>query len=192
MKIMNRPLLALLTLSMGLSMALGFATTSKAQSLAELARQERARKGQTAKTGKTYTNEDIPAAAMSGTPAAAQPAAEVNTGEAAPAGDKAAAAQEKTPAELEKDYRDRFAKLTEAQKLEETKLDVMQRELNLMQIQVSSDPNVQLREDLNREAINKRTADIEAQKTAVEKAKQAIADLEEELRKKSLPPGWAR
>ncbi len=68
----------------------------------------------------------------------------------------------------------------------------MQRELNLAQQQFYSDPNVALREQYGREDINKRTADIEAQKATVEKAKQAISNLEDELRAKSLPAGWAR
>ena len=68
----------------------------------------------------------------------------------------------------------------------------MQRELNLMQVQYYSDPNVALREQNTRGEINQRIQEIEAQKGTIEKAKQAVADLEEELRRKNLPPGWAR
>ncbi|MBI4479671.1 MAG: hypothetical protein HY651_06580 [Acidobacteria bacterium] len=169
---------------------LGVAAPGQSQaqgpSLAELARQQRAKKQQEPKGGKVFTNEDIPAATISPAPAAepSQPAGE------APAG--AAAATEKSPAELEKEYRDKFTKLREDQSLEERRLDVMQRELNLAQQQYYSDPNVALREQYGREEINKRTADIESQKAAVEKAKQAVADLEEEVRTKGLPAGWAR
>ena len=165
---------------------------AQTQSLAELARQERAKKGQAVRSGRVFTNEDIPAATMSSAPAEAQPAAETKEGEPPAATEQAAGAQEKTSADIEKEYRDKFAKLKEAQDLEERRLDVMQRELNLAQQQFYSDPNVALREQYGREDINKRTADIEAQKATVEKAKQAIADLETELRAKSLPPGWAR
>jgi hypothetical protein len=187
MRLAQKTIIALITLVM-LTLT---ATAVHAQSLAELARQQRARKQAEPKNGKVYTNADIPEATLSSPNApAAQPAAAQKPADTATA--KPGESKEKTPAELEKEYRDKFAKLREVQKFEEDKLDVMQRELNLMQIQVSSDPNVQLREDTTRETINKRTADIEAQKATVEKAKQAVADLEEELRTKGLPPGWAR
>jgi predicted RNase H-like nuclease (RuvC/YqgF family) len=192
MKPVSRPIIALLSIWMGLCLA----GSAFAQSLGELARQERAKKNQQApKGGKVYTNSDIPAPALAGAPpaeAAAEPAADQK--EAAKPGTEGskAAAGEKTPEELEKEYRDKFAKLREAQDLDERKLDVMQRELNLMQTQYSSDPNVTLQQELTRDNINKRTADIETQKAAVDKAKQAVTDLEEELRAKSLPAGWAR
>ena len=99
---------------------------------------------------------------------------------------------EKSAAEIEKEYRDKAAKLAENVAFEERRLDVLQRDLNLTQQQYYSDPNVALREQYSRADINKRTAEIEAQKATVEKAKQAVTDLEEELRKKSLPAGWAR
>lgn len=165
------------------------------QSLADLARQQRARSGkEPPKSGKVFTNEDVSSATPSSPTSATAPATESQAGQqAAAAGEtKPAAEPQKTEAELEKEYRDKFAKLREDQDFAERKVDVMQRELNLMQQQYYSDPNVALREQNTREEINKRTADIDAQKAAVEKAKQAIADLEEELRRKNLPAGWAR
>ena len=171
------------------------------QSLAELARQDRERKSQAAaKGGKVYTNDDIPQATLApaapqpeaapaaeGEPAAAPGAAPSAAEQAAPAGE-----EEKSQTDLEKEYRERFAKLSETLNLETQKLDVMQRELNLMQQQYYPDPQVALQQQYSRDDINKRTADIETQKANVEKAKQAITDFEDELRQKSLPPGWAR
>jgi hypothetical protein len=61
-----------------------------------------------------------------------------------------------------------------------------------MQQQYYPDPQMALQQQYSRDDINKRTADIETQKANVEKAKQAITDLEDELRQKGLPPGWAR
>ena len=202
-------------------MGIAFLGTAFSQSLADLARQERARRAQETKPAKVYTNADIvpaptppppPAAtpcpcpagapAAGNPPAAASPSPEGNKqGSPAaapgketskPPGNEEAKPAEKSQADLEKEYRDKFAKLRDQLKYETEKLDVMQRELNLMQIQYYSDPNVALREETFRGQINQRTADIEQQKVVVEKAKQAIADLEEELRKNSLPPGWAR
>ena len=171
------------------SLLLAFTIDAAAQqpSLAELARQQRAQRSSAQK--KVYTNEDIPAPSISGTPA--EPAAEQAEQKEAPKED-AAAAKQPTPEEQEKEYRDKFAKLKEDLDMQERKLDVLQRELNLMQQQFYSDPNQQLQQELTRENINKRVEDIEAQKGVVEKAKQAIADLETELQRKGLPAGWAR
>jgi hypothetical protein len=167
------------------------------QSLADMARRDRERKSQAAAKGaKVYTNDDIPQATLA--PAAPQPEAEAaEEGEeaAAPAaGAEAAPApeEEKSQANLEKEYRDKFAQLRENLDRETQKLDVMQRELNLMQQQYYPDPQMALQQQYSRDDINKRTADIETQKANVEKAKQAITDLEDELRQKGLPPGWAR
>jgi hypothetical protein len=181
--------------------ALAFPSLGLAQqkSLADLAREQRARKGQSAPQGKVYTNEDIPAPSMA--PAPAQEATtEAQEGERAASAEPEQAQPEsgttstspESQAALEKEYRDKFAKLREELDLQERKLDVMQRELNLMQQQYYSDPNIAMREQTTRDEINKRTADIESQKLSVEKAKEAIAGLEEELRRKNLPPGWAR
>ena len=123
-----------------------------------------------------------PAAQGQGQQGAAQPTAGAQPGQPA----------EKTPAELEKEYRAKFAELREALSLEERKADILQRELGLMQNQYYSDPAASLLQETTRGNINKRIQEIETQKGAVDKAKQAVAALEEELRVKGLPPGWAR
>ena len=105
---------------------------------------------------------------------------------------KPAQSPEEKQAALEKEYRQKFGKLRDELALQESKADVMQRELNLQQQQYYSDPNVALREQTFRGDIDRRTQELQQQKANVDKAKQAIADLEEELQKKGLPPGWAR
>jgi hypothetical protein len=189
MKSLSKPIVALLAIWMLASIGNVYG-----QSLGDLARQERAKKKmEPPAAGKVYTNADIPPAEISGTPpaeaAADQSATEKK--EAAKPGEPAKPPEE-SQADLEKEYRDKFAKLRENLDLEQRKLDVEQRELNLAQIQYYQDPNVALQQGYSRDDINKRTAEIEKQKAAVEKAKQAVADLEEELRTKGLPPGWAR
>ena len=191
MNFVYRPALTLIALWMAFSIG----APAQAQSLADLARQTRAKKEQAPKTDKVFTNDTIPISTISsaptGTAAAPEAAAASQEGESA-AADSTAESKEPTQAELEKDYRSKFAGLKQNLDTEERRLDVLQRELSLAQQQFYSDPNVALREQYNREEINKRTQDIETQKATVEKAKQAIADLETELRQKNLPPGWAR
>lgn len=176
------------------------APAGQGQSLGELSRQERARKS--GKTAKEYTNDNIPAAALAGSaPAAPADGAQPGTAQAGDAAQAGAATGDakpaeagvaKKPEEVEKEYREKAARLKEDLAIEERRLDVLQRELNLTQQQYYSDPNVALREQYSREDINKRTAEIDAQKALVDKAKQAIADLEDELRRNRLPAGWAR
>ena len=206
------------------------------QSLADLARQERAKKAQEKKPVKTFTNDDIPStpsittsapkkeekegASAEGKDATATAEGKPGEDKTAEGGDKALAdgkapagakgdanapadAKSKEPekpkedpaaemAKLEKEYREKFKQLRDNLAYEQQKLDVMQRELNLMQTQYYSDPNVAMREQTFRGQINQRTQDIEKQKGAVDKAQKVISDLEEELRKKGLPAGWSR
>ena len=175
-----------------------FVGTLYGQSLADFARAERARKAGGTKETKVYTNENIGAAPSRPAPApATEPAQQAAAGaESTAAAAKEAPAEpagaEKDMAALEKEYREKAARLREELAYEERKLDVLQRELNLAQTQYYSDPNVAMREQNTREEINTRTQEIQNQGAAVEKAKQAITDLEEELRRNSLPPGWAR
>ena len=125
-------------------------------------------------------------------PGAAAPAAAGQAPGQPAAGAQPAQPQQKSDAEIEKEYREKFAKLREAQALEERKLDILQRELNLMQNQFYTNPQDTLMQETTRGNINQRTQEIVAQRAAVDKAKQAVADLEEELRVKGLPAGWAR
>jgi len=105
---------------------------------------------------------------------------------------KAAKKEEKSSAENEQEWRGRFAKLRVTLDTESRRLDVMQRELNLAQIQSYADPNQALREQFTRGEVNKRTTEIEQQKQVVDAAKKAISDLEEEARLKGVPPAWTQ
>ena len=188
-----------------LTIGVAFTTGLYGQGLADLARQTRRT------SGKVLTNDDVstsapkpapppaaatPAAAGAARPAGQAPAgapAQAAAGQPAAAGQAAGAAPaEKSQEELEKEYRMKFAELRENLSLEERKLDILQRELNLMQQQYYSDPAATLREEQSRSSINTRIAEIEKQKGVVEMAKQSVAALEEELRVKGLPAGWAR
>ena len=94
------------------------------QSLVELARQERARKAGQSQTVKVFTNDDISGARPSVPAPAAATGAEAQKpdGEAAEAQAKEPEGQSK--ADLEKEYRQKFAELREQVALEERKLDI--------------------------------------------------------------------
>jgi len=74
----------------------------------------------------------------------------------------------------------------------------MQREYNLKQQQYYSDPNTAMRQQYNNYAggrgpeLNDLNKKIDEKKQQIEQDKQAISDLEDQLRKEGLPPGWSR
>ena len=172
--------------------ALSLAATASAQSLGDAARRVRAQKRKQPKATRVYTTDNMPRASRSSTAAVATEA-KATPGEKPKEGKPAESAEgKKSRAELEKEYRERAGKLRENLALEERKLDVLQREFNMANVQFYSDPNAALREQTARGELNARQQELEQQKAAIAAARKAIADLEEELRRKGLPPGWAR
>jgi len=163
----------------------------QAQSLGDAARRIRAQKSSAtkAKADRVYTNENLPRSTSISIIGGTEPVAATKStaGEAAPAASSADAAKAE-----EQTWKAKFAKARADVASEERRLDTLQRELNLAQIQAYTDPNQANREAFSRNELNTRTAEIDKQKQLVEAGKKAIADLEEELRKKGLPSGWAQ
>lgn len=177
---------------LGLMAVLLLAATVSAQSLGEAARKVRGQKGAPAKATRVYTNDNLPRQGGLST-TNIETEAKAKEGEKGKEREKGKEAEaKKSPAEEEKTYREKFAKLRETLSMEERKLEVLQREFNLANVQFYSDPNVALREQTQRSELVARQQEIERQKAAIEAAKKAIADLEEEVRRKALPPGVAR
>ena len=143
--------------------------TASAQSLGEAARRLRAQKGKQAKATRVYTNKDLPGQGSLSTGVTAETKAKEGKtsqkGEQSPPKGKA----KKSRAEVEKEYREKAAKLHSALEAEEKKLAALRQQWLLG-----------------------RQQEVEQQEAAVVKARNAVEDLEEELRRKGLPPGWAR
>jgi hypothetical protein len=164
--------------------------------VADAARKTREEKKTAAKPKKIFTDDDIsprPASneAQHATPetaptdAAQKPAAQSAEGvAAAKAGDE----QESVEAKWRKRFKAAREKLAAAEK----QLDVMQRDLNKSELQYYPDPQKAMKEQNTREAINERTAKIDAQKAEIAKLKQGLSDLEDDLRKSGGDTGWAR
>lgn len=170
---------------------------AQAPSVAEAARRARAKKA-AGKSGTVYTNDNLPkngkisvvgqASAADSDDAA--PAAGEAAGAAADAQAGAAPGQEDPKSEVA--WRKKFADAREKVAAAEKEADVLQREFNLMQVQYGSDPNKVLREEYERKGINDTRKKIDDKKAEVARLKQAISDLEDQLRKAGLPAGWAR
>ena len=185
------------------SVAAAQGTTSQSQepSLGDAARKARTEKQSQQPAKQVWTDEnlpknprEVPAAAATG-----EGTAEGATGEKA--ADKSAGAagdDAKKSAELEAKWREKFGiahkKLDDDQK----DLDLMQREYNMKRQQYYSDPNTAMREQYNNYAggrgpeLEDLQKKMDAKKADIEKDRQAISDLEDQLRKEGLPPGWSR
>jgi hypothetical protein len=59
-------------------------------------------------------------------------------------------------------------------------------------VQYYNDPVKAMQQQLSRDDINKKTADIDAKKKQIEADQQAIEDAQDELRKSGGDPGWGR
>lgn len=153
-----------------LAVALLLAGTAWAQSLGDQARRLRARKGPPAKAARVYTNDNLPRTAPAST-TTLEDASKAKEKEKE--GEKAAAAPQGEPkksmADQEKEYRAKAAQLRSALEVEQKKLDELQKQWGLG-----------------------RQQEMEQQKAAVEAARKALDNLEEELRRNFLPSGWAR
>ena len=161
------------------------ASAPQQDSLAEAARRARAQQKQDPKTTKVFTNENIPSSAgisvdgsTSGPPSGA--AADAASGKSSAGGD-------------EKMWREKFAKLNHQLDQDQAELDVLQRELGVLNTQYyGGDPVKAMQQGMSQADITAKTEKIDAKKKDVDADKQAIADAEVDLRKAGGDPGWER
>jgi hypothetical protein len=166
---------------------------SSGDSLAAAARKAREAKKDQAQAGaRVFDNDNIPkqggVSAVGAEDASATPASDASASGGAPA---PAAGATPGPND-EKAWRERFAKLRHKLDQDQDALDIMQRELGVLDVQYYNDPNKALQQNLTRSDINAKTAKIDTGKQQVEADKQAIADAEDDLRKAGGDIGWAR
>jgi len=170
-------------------------------SVAEAARKAKAEKKTEAAPQHVWTDDNIPKVPREVPAATGEGGQEgaAEAGAAAPAGAKAPAAEddEKKKADLEAKWRQKFADAQKKLDDDQKEMDLTQRELNLKREQYYSDPNTAMREQYQYPGqkggeINDMTKKIDDLKQKIEQDKQAISDLEDQLRHEGLPPGWAR
>jgi len=181
-------------------------SSSQSDSLGDAARKARAQKKDPSKPAKVFTNEDV--GSLKGTisvignePAPGTGAfktAEKNDDKKPANGADAKATNGADLKDAKKEqpkdepyWRAKFAAARKTLADDTKELDILQREFNLKQEQYSQDPNWAMREQNSRADINKTQSEIETKKQDIEKDKQAISDLEDELRKAGGNAGWA-
>ena len=146
-----------------------------------------------AKPARVFNNDNIPT--QGGVSAVGENAAapDAAAGDAAAAGNASAPASSGTSAAAgEKAWRERFARLRKKMEQDQTDLDLLQRELGVLDVQYYNDPVKGMQQGYSRSDINEKTDKIEAKKKVIEADQQAISDAEEELQRAGGDPGWAR
>ena len=146
-----------------------------------------------AKPARVFNNDNIPT--QGGVSAVGENAAapDAAAGDAAAAGNASAPASSGTSAAAgEKAWRERFARLRKKMEQDQTDLDLLQRELGVLDVQYYNDPVKGMQQGYSRSDINEKTDKIEAKKKVIEADQQAISDAEEELHRAGGDPGWAR
>jgi hypothetical protein len=162
-------------------------SSGQQESLAEAARRAREQKKDTPKQAKVITNDNIPKEGGISAVGEEPPAAENAENASADA-----AKSDKAGASDEKKWRERFEKLRHKLEQDQADLDVMQRELGVLDLQYYNDPVKGMQQGLTRSDINEKTAKIAAKQKEIEADKQAISDAEDDLRQAGGDPGWAR
>jgi len=162
------------------------APAAGAQSLAEVARREAARRKAIQIDAKVYTNNDLG-------PGSIRPPAPVAAAETPPDAAPATPAEPEAKAEVkdEKYWRDRITQARESMAREEIMRSALESRVNALQTDFVN------RDDPAQRAViaqNRQKALDELSRTTdqIDKLKKEIADIQEEARKAGVPPGWVR
>jgi hypothetical protein len=181
------------------------ASVSRAQTLADVARAEEARRKAVAKTAKVYTNDDLKADFTTAvTPAPAPPAAA--SGGAAPAtgAPGAAGAQGAAPTQADaatgaaaapvRDQAYWSARIAEARSATERSrmfADALQSRINALTTDFVNRDDPAQRAVIEQDRL-KALSELERVKKEIEANDKAVADILEEARRAGVPPGWLR
>jgi DNA repair exonuclease SbcCD ATPase subunit len=168
--------------------------TAPVDPLVAAARKAREQKKDQPKPARVFDNDNIPT--QGGVSAVGSaPGGESTAGGAAaePDGDQAAGKTAAPPSgNDEKTWRERFARLRKKLEQDQADLEIMQRELGVLDVQYYNDPMKGMQQGYTRSDINEKTAKIDEKKKQIEADQQALSDAEDELRRSGGDIGWAR
>jgi hypothetical protein len=160
------------------------APATQQDSLADAARRAKQQKQDNSKPPKVFTNDNLPTNAsvsVSGPTSAEQSGKPGDT-----TGSKPATSDEKM-------WREKFAKLNHKLEQDQAELEILQRELGVLNTQYyGGDPMKGLQQGMSQADITAKRDKIDAKKKDVADDQQAIADAESDLKKAGGDPGWER
>ena len=165
------------------------AGTARAQSLADVARKEEARRKDVKKPSRVITNKDLKASdnVAPPTPAEGQAPAPAPADNA----DKTDDGQPKAEASNEQVWRQKMADARTALERSQMHLDALQNRIDGLWAQFTAHDNYVERERIEADR-KKALAEYDRVKAEIEDQKKAITDLEEQARRANVPPGWLR
>ena len=181
------------------SLFVGLTPALRAQSLADLARKEEARRKTIPKPAKVYTNKDLSAVPPAPPPAPAA-ADDGKTTKPADAQDKVkekdaaakdARAAEKEPAKDKAYWAGRLKTLQEQLDRNRTYADALQTRINALTADFVNRDDPAQRAVLERDR-QKNIAELERLKRTIQDDQKALAEFSEEARRAAVPPGWLR
>jgi len=114
-------------------------------------------------------------------------------GGSAKAGNAAKTGEEpKEDPNSEKAWRARFKDAHDKIAKAEKELDILNRELEKAQVEYYPDPQKAMTQQNTRADVKEKQTKIDAKKKELDQLRQALSDLEDDLRKSGGNPGWAR
>jgi hypothetical protein len=164
------------------------------QSLADVARQEEARRKAVAGSGKVYTNDSLqPEPPSSGTPGPppATAAAPTPPAQGADASKPAEPATGSTAAKTEADWKKRIADERDALSRAQIFAEALQSRINVLSADFVNVDDPAKRNVVAAER-TKALAELDRVKAEIQQHQKAITDIQTEARKAGVPAGWVR
>lgn len=172
---------------------IGAAAQASAQSLADVARQEEARRKAVAAPGKVYTNDSLKSDA--GTTTSPAPAAQATAAAKPAAADADKSKKDDKAAQDAKNdeatWRKRIAGERDALDRSKTFADALQSRINALSTDFAARDDPYQRQQIANDR-QKALAELDRVKQEIDQHTKAIADIQEQARRAGVPPGWVR
>jgi hypothetical protein len=176
---------------------LAFAMSSGAQSLADIARKEEARRKNIPDPAKVYTNKDLKPVPSPASPPAATPESKTDAkaapekGESAKPADKNDNNDKAVPAKDQAYWAGRLKAAQEQLARDETYVAAMQSRINALTTDFVNRDDPAQKRTIEQDRL-KAIAEMDRLKQAIANDKKALDSLLEEARRAGVPPGWLR
>ncbi|MEO8259355.1 MAG: hypothetical protein ABI868_18555 [Acidobacteriota bacterium] len=176
------------------ALSISAATPLAAQSLGEVARREEARRKEIRQPARVYTNKDlthVPPPVPAAAPAAGETPATPLPADTTAAGERAPDAAEPGAARDQKYWSKRMRDLVVQLDRDQIYVGALQSRINVLTTDFALRDDPAQRAVITRER-ERAIDELDRLQLVIDRTTTAIADLEEEARRASVPPGWLR